>query len=499
MSQICLHIPDRPTSREIARLNILTRALGSQAISLCESERNREETPSAVAERIGGEQALSTESLKRSKNSESFGRSTIISLAEQRPTTADLESTACEKIWWFCEGDPRRDPEGTGLHCAVAAGRSHVAMTLRELGHEPKQERILAFADASRRPWDSLPTLQRRLDAFLPQLIMDADNNDAQGADIRPHPCRPTREGARPAGTSFKRLAFVQRITDLKYFIHLAVSLLHLSPRLGKTHVILLHNPAPDILDEILTALGKYGRFVAYPDVVQGVLNGQSCAPGFVVTFDDGYKQNISLLDVLEEHSCKAMFFLNSAPIDSKQPAWFMNHEKDFRSLKKHLKTLDYQSFLTSIASSGLTEPCPLRGRFGLTADEVRTLLDHGHSVGVHTLNHPFLTRLSSHEIRVEINECAIRLREIAESPSMEVDLAYPDGDYNPRVLAELEDMNVRSAATTHPGPLTGRVYPLTIPRSSIEDIDYPGVALFKLMGPYRFLKRLQAGLGRDA
>ena len=66
-------------------------------------------------------------------------------------------------------------------------------------------------------------------------------------------------------------------------------------------------------------------------------------------------------------------------------------------------------------------------------------------------------------------------------------------------MVAELEDMNVRSAATRDPGPLTDRVRALMIPRSCIEDTDYSGMAFFKLMSPYGFLKPWQAGVGRDA
>jgi peptidoglycan/xylan/chitin deacetylase (PgdA/CDA1 family) len=253
----------------------------------------------------------------------------------------------------------------------------------------------------------------------------------------------------------------------------------------------MLHNPEPDILSDILSALKELGPFIRYSKAIQAMEDDRPPEHGFILTFDDGYKQNMTLLDVLDDYDCKAMFFLNTAPIDEMSPAWFMNPDKDFRSLKKDLKKLTYDKFLTAIDESGLTEPCSLRGRFGLTSGEVGNLLSRGHEIGVHTQNHPFLTQLQCKEMGEEITQCWTHLRHMMDCPSLPLHFAYPDGDYDERVVDFLEAMGVRSAVTIEPGPIREPVRLLTLPRTCMDDTDYAGYALFKLTGPYRFFHRM--------
>jgi len=487
-----LHLPDDASPREIARLKNLARCFGSRVIGLIGPERIEGDSLDGFAGQLGLAAARSNDP-RLSGGHEDPAPPAVISMSERRPDPADFADAALAAVWWFCEGDPRRDGPGDGLSPAISERRARVAMTLRTLSDRPQDDRILAFVDAPRRPWDNIPALQARLDDFLPQLLSESDDQDMQDPAI-PLPAISATERTATA----KKLNLVERMTDLKYFIHLLFSGLQPFLRFKGTYVLLLHNPSPDILDGILTVLRRFGRLVPYTEVVQAVLRNQSPGPGFSLTFDDGYKENAAILEVLDKHECTAMFFLNTAPIDSQKPLWFMNRDMEFRRIKPQLKKLDYQSFLATIEETGLTEPCALRGRFGLTSQEVQGLLSRGHAIGLHTHNHPFLTRLKTSEIEKEIAECSSCLREITGEPSLSMDFAYPDGDHDSRVADDLETLGIRSAVTIEPGPIPDRVRPTMIPRSGLADTDYPGMALFKLSGSYRSLKRLQAALGHD-
>lgn len=477
MSSVRLHLPDHASPREKSRLAIVTRALGERGVGV-----------------VGPGETAHPEANGRAPNGEVPAAepvATLLSLAERRPDTAELAALPANAVWWVCEGDPRRDGPSDGLGRAIARRRPFVAMTLRRLAERPEDDRILAFADTPRRPWDSLAALEARLDSFLPQLIAEAAAQETRNLAL-PAPTAGTDSPvAKPQARNL-----VERLTDLKFYVHLLFGGLRPLFRFRGTYVILFHNPAPDILDDTLTILRKVGRLVPYTEVVQAILDERAPEPGFALTFDDGYKENAALLDILEKHGCAAMFFLNTAPIDSERPLWFMNRDKNYWRHKPQLKTLDYHAFLTAIDDAGLTEPSALRGRFGLTSEEVRTLLARGHAIGLHTHNHPFLTHLNKAEIDQEIAECAQRLEEITGEPAPKTYFAYPDGDHDLRVAEDLEAIGIRSAATTGPGPVPRRVRPTMIPRLPIADTDYPGMALFKLCGVYRQLKRLQSALG---
>ncbi len=117
--------------------------------------------------------------------------------------------------------------------------------------------------------------------------------------------------------------------------------------------------------------------------------------------------------------------------------------------------------------------------------------MDRGHAIGVHTHNHPFLAQLRRSEVRKEVSECLTHLRRITGSPSLALDVAYPDGNYDQRTVDVLEEMGARSAVTIDLGAVTGSARPLEMPRVPVDDTDYPGFALFKLTGAYRVLKRV--------
>ena len=278
---------------------------------------------------------------------------------------------------------------------------------------------------------------------------------------------------------------------DVRYFTHLIFNNSSVFFSKKKCRIILLHNPCPNTLEEILGLLCRIGPFVRYSTMIEAVQAARAVPPGFVVTFDDGYKENMELLEVLDKYDCKAVFFLSTGAIDSDNPLWFMNLDADQVDVKSQLKDLDYSSFLATIDKMGLTAPSRVRGRFGLTSEDVRALLERGHEIGVHTESHPFLTNLSDKEIRYEVLESLKRLRSITENDALPLHFAYPHGEYDERVVSAMKHCGASSACTLDPAPTTTMTSSLKIPRYCLGDADLPGVALFKLTPFYKAIQAL--------
>jgi peptidoglycan/xylan/chitin deacetylase (PgdA/CDA1 family) len=216
-----------------------------------------------------------------------------------------------------------------------------------------------------------------------------------------------------------------------------------------------------------------------------------------VIAFDDGYMQNMAVLDVLERYSCRAIFFVCTAPFDGDSLLWFMNPDLDPASREEELRSLPYRDFLRAVDEYGLSRPSELRGGQGLTSRDVREIIDRGHEVGIHTHHHPFLTSLTKDEIVEEIGTSREHLDRAVGAQGTVVDLAFPDGAYNDTVLSVVKGLGLRSACGTDPGTLGRSENLFALPRFVLDDADYAGWGLFRFTGVHKILKSMKANRAR--
>ena len=471
---LVLYIPDSATEREIHRAGILSRSLGAQIHGIAGIARTARhdallaDQPRQFVSLSGGPGAV--------------GEGPLISVSNELPL--ELKDWWSDvPVWVFVEGDPRDAFRGS-ISQAIRAEERRVGISLCQLNGGSVRLQPLAFQDVPRRPWDSQRVLERRLDQFLPQLVEDggrALENGAGAAEaISPLSLIPRSPRFNPT----------ERAKDAKFFIGLiCTTLASLLIPSRDTRIVMFHNPVPDILDQNLRALARRGPFLSYSRTVEAVLAKKETPPGTVVTFDDGFKQNMALLNVLERHRCSAMFFISTAPVDNDSTLWFMDPDREFRSRKNELSSLPYDGFLKAIAAYGFTEPSALRGRLGLQSEEIREIVARGHEVGLHSHNHPFLTRLTESEVFHELDLCRQVLSAAVGKAHSTWDVAYPEGEYDSGIFSVLDEIGARSACSTLPGTLAAGVDRYALPRYVLDDADYPGFVLFKLTPFYRAMK----------
>ncbi len=216
-----------------------------------------------------------------------------------------------------------------------------------------------------------------------------------------------------------------------------------------------------------IQGLQKVGHFVGL-DEFMGRSQEILSVPRFLLTFDDGYFNNASLVSpVLEELGVPAIFFISTAHCESGGYLWFSHLE----ALRRHysgpdlkigsenfsfsaknksesIKSIEYllvkaanhtetlKSILKTLPKLESYVPVDeLEENFrGMTAKQIHTLSESPlFEIGAHTVNHLFLSKAEASEIKSEISGSKEYLERVT-GKSVRC-LAYPSGDYSEQVL----------------------------------------------------------------
>jgi peptidoglycan/xylan/chitin deacetylase (PgdA/CDA1 family) len=216
--------------------------------------------------------------------------------------------------------------------------------------------------------------------------------------------------------------------------------------------------------EEQMAYLAAHCRLLCLDDALDELAAGNPLA-GVVVTFDDGYLDNLTnALPIMKRHGIPATVFVTSAFCDQ---------------AKSHPRYRD--------------EP-----RLHMNWDEVRELAASPLiRIGSHTLTHPFLTRLGEQDAWSEISESRKRLLEQIPRP-IDV-LCYPSGDAGKREFSMARSAGYKAAVTVAPGVNRDLDRPFELRRTEITDQDDPQTLECKLHGaldlPHGYLhwKRMRA------
>ena len=220
-----------------------------------------------------------------------------------------------------------------------------------------------------------------------------------------------------------------------------------------------------------LDFLGRLGCFISPADL----LEPQGLRPGlnFLVTFDDGYVNNLELaLPLLERASAPALFFISTYHARSGESFWFDRvilpvqagrlHELDLREVGLRVYSFasgdaaqrweDIERLLADIKALGNEEESPvvrvldhLRGRYGdvleqhlpgcrpMDQSQLRRLQAHPlATLGSHGHRHRIMTRRDDGDLTRDLALSRDWLRDLTGEPPQH--LAYPNGDAGERV-----------------------------------------------------------------
>lgn len=195
----------------------------------------------------------------------------------------------------------------------------------------------------------------------------------------------------------------------------------------------------------------------------EDILNGLSADKKYVLlTFDDGYFNNILSLELLHEYNIPAVFFISTGFIERNHCFWWdaiyrerlrrNSSSQAIRDEISQLKKVKYEVIehyiLDNFGEKALEPLSDIDRPF--TPAELRSFaMDPLVHLGNHTANHAILTNYSPQEIRAEIIQGQSSINKIAGITP--VIISYPNGNYNEEALSASIDTGLKLGITTYP------------------------------------------------
>jgi peptidoglycan/xylan/chitin deacetylase (PgdA/CDA1 family) len=224
----------------------------------------------------------------------------------------------------------------------------------------------------------------------------------------------------------------------------------------------------PAFLDAVLVRLRQRGFAIVPLDEVPERLASPGRQRFAVLTFDDGYRDNLEeALPILRRHGAPFTLFVTTGFADGEAPLWWLDladamarepsPSAAFAAAYSDLRrSPDLRARIAALASARGIDGAARTRALCLGWDELRALAAEPLcTIGAHTLTHPILGALPEAETRDEV----IRAKKIIEERLQRAvrHFAYPVGDAaaaGRREFAMAREAGYATAVTTRPGML---------------------------------------------
>jgi poly-beta-1,6-N-acetyl-D-glucosamine N-deacetylase len=257
--------------------------------------------------------------------------------------------------------------------------------------------------------------------------------------------------------------------------------------------IVMYHRPDEDIFRSHLNYFSKRYSFISMYDLLKFFYSdGQFVLPKYalLITFDDGWKENFKLIDVIAEYKIRPVVFLSSHLVNTNRNFWFTICGQEE---KKRLKKMPANERLKelSIAYGYYPEKEFPENRQVLSIEEIQKMKNLA-DFGSHTCFHPVLSKCTAKEKSKEIHGSIDWLEEILEMPV--TFFAYPDGDYDNETIEILKTSNIKIARTTDAGWNNRNSDPFRLKITGVSDNASLNKLASELTGISMFIQYLLKG-----
>jgi peptidoglycan/xylan/chitin deacetylase (PgdA/CDA1 family) len=233
--------------------------------------------------------------------------------------------------------------------------------------------------------------------------------------------------------------------------------------------ILLYHNPERRFFEKHMAYLNKRYSFIPYSTLVNCYLtNNWDRIPDYalVVTFDDGWKENIELLDIIRMYEVNPTIFISTHLVNTSRKFWWtICIPGQISVLKKmtnreRIKVLhDQYDFQPEKEYPGERQALNMS-----EIDELKNFVEFGS----HSSFHPILTSCSLEEKTDEIQQSILELEKICGKNGYS--FAYPNGDYDDECIQVLKKNNITSARTIRFGWNDDKTDPYTLKIVGVSD-----------------------------
>jgi peptidoglycan/xylan/chitin deacetylase (PgdA/CDA1 family) len=297
----------------------------------------------------------------------------------------------------------------------------------------------------------------------------------------------------------------------------------------GNGVVLLLHetqaDPASELwtgipashLDPIVAGLRSDGwDIVSLDEALRRMANGGDSRPFAVLTFDDGYRDNLTqALPILDRLAAPCTIYLPTGAVTRELFAWWLGLRALFRRhdevtidcMERRFSCAELPAKIAALQAASRWIHRDYRRQFDLAPtfaaydvsltslaeayfvgrDEARTLAHHRLvTIGAHTTSHRALSTLEPDEVRREMSDNKAFLEDLLDREVAH--FAYPYGDPDscgPREAAIAGTIGFASAVTAEPSPVfpEHRANTQAIPRVAVRPDETPATLYYRASG----------------
>lgn len=255
---------------------------------------------------------------------------------------------------------------------------------------------------------------------------------------------------------------------------------------------VYFHNPSPIVFERVIKHLSKKGyKFIPLKQFEEIIRTKQLDQKIAVITIDDGFKNNLKLLNIIKKYDVYTTIFVTTSAVKEGN-FWFefVGDEGQSKAAvtreKNRLKKLDENRFIVEITELKAKKHLI---RTAITEQELIEL-DNSPLVEIesHTVTHPSLPYISEEAQRNELLESKLILEKLTNKKINY--FAYPMGDYTERlkILAKESGYKLCFSCETVPVELNN-IDVFSIPRRCVNDDAGYYEALSKVYGIWDNLK----------
>ena len=149
-------------------------------------------------------------------------------------------------------------------------------------------------------------------------------------------------------------------------------------PRIQFLYIHHVFDDEIEKFDKLLKLLSKYHNFISYSDAVNKILTGNIDKPYISISSDDGFKNNLSAVKIMDKYGVKGCFFVNPDTIGIKD----LSKVKSFCNNRLNFPPTEFMDW-----------------------NDLDKLIKNGHEIGSHTMGHINIGETNIEKIEANINE----------------------------------------------------------------------------------------------